>query len=375
MVPGCSRCVSVLSSCRKLIASRFSRPPYRLGIHCPSLARVVEVEHRGDRVDAKAVDVILVQPEQRVREQEAPHLVAPVVEDQRPPVLVLPLPRVGVLVQRGAVEAGQAVLVLGKVAGHPVEDDADAGAVTGIDEVFEVFGRAEPAGRREEAEHLVAPRSRKRMLHDRQQLDVREPELLHVGNEPRGELAIGEKAVAVLRHASPRAEVHLVSRQRPVAASRPAAAWRHPLAVVPGVPGDVADHRRRLRRRLEGHAEWIAFLQQRAGARADLELVSFAVGQFGDEELPDAGRNQPTHRMRSSVPAVEIADDADAVGVRRPHREMHADRRARVHAMRAQLLVGAIVRALGEEVQIEVAQDPAVAIRIVNLDARGRRRT
>ena len=36
--------------------------------------------------------------------------------------------------------------------------------------------------------------------------------------------------------------------------------------------------------------------------------------------------------------------------------------------MRAQLLVGAIVGALGEEVQIEVAQDRAVAIRIVNLE-------
>ena len=36
--------------------------------------------------------------------------------------------------------------------------------------------------------------------------------------------------------------------------------------------------------------------------------------------------------------------------------------------MRAQLLEGAIVRALAEQVQIEVAQHPAVAIRIVNLD-------
>ena len=44
----------------------------------------------------------------------------------------------------------------------------------------EVVRRAEAAGRREEADHLVAPRSRKRMLHHRQQLDVRVAHLLDV---------------------------------------------------------------------------------------------------------------------------------------------------------------------------------------------------
>ena len=90
--------------------------------------RVVEVQHRRDRVHAQAVDVILLEPEQRVRQQEVPDLVAAVVEDERAPVLVLALPRIGVLVERGAVEARQTVLVLGKVSRHPVEDDAEPGA-------------------------------------------------------------------------------------------------------------------------------------------------------------------------------------------------------------------------------------------------------
>ena len=34
------------------------------------LARVVEVEHRGDRVHAQAVDVVLVEPEERVGDEE-----------------------------------------------------------------------------------------------------------------------------------------------------------------------------------------------------------------------------------------------------------------------------------------------------------------
>ena len=72
---------------------------------------VVEVEHRGDRVDPQAVGVVLPQPEQRACEQEVPHLVAAEVEDERPPVRMSAAARVVVLVERGAVEAGERPLV------------------------------------------------------------------------------------------------------------------------------------------------------------------------------------------------------------------------------------------------------------------------
>src|SRR3712207_8561319 len=52
---------------------------------------------RRDRVDPQAVDVVDVEPEERVREQERAHLVAPVVEDPAAPVRVEALARVGVL--------------------------------------------------------------------------------------------------------------------------------------------------------------------------------------------------------------------------------------------------------------------------------------
>ena len=56
----------------------------------PFLARVIEVEHGRDRVDAQAVGVELAQPVERVGEQEVADFVAAVVEDQRAPVAMLP---------------------------------------------------------------------------------------------------------------------------------------------------------------------------------------------------------------------------------------------------------------------------------------------
>jgi hypothetical protein len=103
-------------------------------------ARVVQIEHRRHRIDAKTVDVKLLEPIERIAHQERAHFVAPVIEDERPPVPVFAPARVGMLVQRGAVELGEAVLILGKVARHPVEEHADAVPVALIDEIAEVVG-------------------------------------------------------------------------------------------------------------------------------------------------------------------------------------------------------------------------------------------
>ena len=118
------------------------------------------------------------------------HLVAAVVEDQRAPLALLAFARVGVLVERGAVEERQPVRIFGEVRRHPVHDHADARLMAAIHEVHEIVGRAEARGGREVADHLVAPRTRERMLHDRQQLDVRVAHALHVLHQLDGQLAV-----------------------------------------------------------------------------------------------------------------------------------------------------------------------------------------
>jgi hypothetical protein len=57
---------------------------------------------------------------------------------------MLALARVGVLVEMGAVEPGERMRVLREVAGHPVEDHADAVGVALVDEFHQVGGLPEP---------------------------------------------------------------------------------------------------------------------------------------------------------------------------------------------------------------------------------------
>ena len=153
------------------------------------LAAVVEVEHRGHRVDPQSVDVIVLEPVERIGDEEIAHLVPPVVEDLRAPVRVLAEPRIGVLVERGAVERREAVLVARKVRRDPVDDHAEAGLVAAVDEIHQVLRRPVPRRRRVVPHHLVAPGAVVRILGDAHQLDVRECQVAHVGNELVRELA------------------------------------------------------------------------------------------------------------------------------------------------------------------------------------------
>ena len=247
-----------------------------VGDPLPRLAGVVEVEHGGHGVDAQAVGVVAVEPEEGAADEELADLVAAVVEDGALPVGVEALARVLVLVERGAVEAAQAVPVGGEVGGHPVQDDADAVLVEHVDEVHEVLGRAVAAGRREVADRLVAPRAVEGVLHDRQELDVGEAHVPDVFGEDGGHLAVGERAVALLRDAAPRAQVDLVDRDGGGEGVGRAAAG-HPVGVAPAVV-EVPDDGGRARGRLGVDAEGIGLLGAGAVRGGDGIFVERALG-------------------------------------------------------------------------------------------------
>jgi hypothetical protein len=113
-----------------------------LGIHSPGCAGVVEVEHRGDRVDPQAVDVELLQPVGRVGDEEVAHLGAAEVEDERAPLLV-PAACAGPGARRGPPSnLAKRPRRRSRSAWHPVEDDADPVAVQVVHEQPELVGRA-----------------------------------------------------------------------------------------------------------------------------------------------------------------------------------------------------------------------------------------
>ena len=118
-----------------------------IGYPFAGFAGIIEIQHRGDAIDANAVGVIFFEPENRAGDKETPHLAAAVVEDIAFPVGVIALPRVGMLEKVRAVKIAKAVLVGGKMRWHPVENNADAELVQAVDEVHKFLRIAVAAGR------------------------------------------------------------------------------------------------------------------------------------------------------------------------------------------------------------------------------------
>src|SRR5438067_1816045 len=96
-------------------------PAERVRDPLPRVAAVVEVKHRGDRIDPDAVDVEFAQPVERARQQEIRDLAAAVIVDQRVPVGMVALPWVGVLVKRGTVKAAEPVRIGWEMPGNPIQ--------------------------------------------------------------------------------------------------------------------------------------------------------------------------------------------------------------------------------------------------------------
>ena len=79
---------------------------------------------------------------------------------------------------------------------------------------------------------------------------------------------------------------------------------------------------------------------------------------------------EQAHRQAPIVPAAEVPDDAHALRVRRPDREAHPVHPVQLTRVSAEGLPETPVRALGDQVHVDVADRGEKAVRIVLLPAR-----
>ena len=121
------------------------------------VAVVIEVEHGGNRVHAQTVDVIFIQPEERVGNQERTHFVATEIEYTGAPFFMLALAPIRIFISRCTVKTIQTVRVLREVGGNPVHDDADAVFMQDIHEPHEILGFTVAGSRGIVAADLIAP--------------------------------------------------------------------------------------------------------------------------------------------------------------------------------------------------------------------------
>src|SRR5690606_30850150 len=120
------------------------------------------------------------------------------IVDRGVPVRMKTLPRILVLVERGAVEMAKAVRIGREVRRHPVEDNADAYLVAAVDEASKTFRFAEAGGRRIEAGRLVAPGWVEGKFRDRQEFDMGKAHIDAIGDQAACQLVPGEEVASAV---------------------------------------------------------------------------------------------------------------------------------------------------------------------------------
>ena len=205
------------------------------------LLAIIEVQHRRDRIDAETIDMHVLDPEERIRDQEVLDLRSAVIEDLRAPVRMLALARILVLILRISVEVRQSALILREMRRHPVEDDADSVVMEIVDHLRELLRRAVAGRRSEISRDLIAPGPVERMLRDAHELDVRVAHVLQIRNCALCELHVCVEALdsaVALRMLHPRSDMALVDDHR-VLVDVKCSPLLHPLVIRPLQVGDV----------------------------------------------------------------------------------------------------------------------------------------
>ena len=321
-------------------------------------ASVVQIEDRSDSVHTQSVHMELLNPEQRIADEEILHFALPEVKDLRPPVRMLALAGVRVLIARLSVEVRQTVRVLRKMRRHPVEDDADAVAVQVVDHVRKILRRSIAAGRCEITRDLITPGTVEGVLRDTHQLNVGIAHFLQILGDGMGKVTVIIKTVFLLRvrMTHPAANVALIDRDR-TAILPEGGTLLHPHTVCPADRSDVSDHGSGTRPLLCLVRVWVGLVKLPAVRRVDQILVHLSQLRVCQEALPDSGGVEPLHRDVPLVPAVELADQMDRSRVRRPYRKVHALHTALLRRVRAQLFEDIVMHALVIEVLIQVMDE------------------
>ena len=169
------------------------------------------------------------------------------------------------------------------------------------------------------------------------------PHLLHIVDDLRRKLPIGEKLPAIRRFLKG-TEIKLVHAHGLIFRLQ-LGALLHPLSVFPRKARDIPHHGGTLRPHLRPEAVRVRLHKHQTTLRLDLKFIAVPLFYIGNKYLENAGIPQPPHLVESAVPAVKVTHHADPHGIRRPDRKICALDFVYHRRMRAQFLINAIVDA------------------------------
>ena len=322
----------------------------------------IQMQQGCHRIHTQAVNVIFSQPEQSICQQEVAYFFSAVVKDICAPLDMFPQTRVFMFIQGCAVETSQRKVILREVGRYPVQNDANAVFVAGIDEVFEFIRAAVTAGRRIVACYLIAPAAVEGMFFDGKQFQMSITHFFCIGHQFFRQFCISQESVFFPAH--PAAQMHFINVHggfmHVIFLS-----CCHPAAVFPFIAFQRIQHRCCFGAQFRAEAVRVCFIYFPAVILYHMEFVAVAFLHAGDKDFPDTGFFQFTHGMSAAVPQVEITHNADCFRIGRPNGKGCAFYTLMGHQSAAHFFINFIMSTGTKQMSVQIGESGLEGIGIV----------
>ena len=308
--------------------------------------------------------MILFGPEKSIGDQEVLHFRSAVIVNQRAPVWMGSLSRVKMLVQTRSVKRRKSESITWEVCRYPVENDTNVILMHRIHKIAEVIRRSVTCCRCVIARYLIPPGLVKRMLHHWHQFYMGVAELFHIRSQHRSDLTVVIKFTAIVRF-FPGAKMHFINRNRRFVALCDTTLL-HPVLILPGIFSKINHNTRIVRTQLCCIRVWIRFQIRQTALCLNFIFIDVARANTGDKEFVDPGL-QKIHLICSSVPVIEVSDNADTDRIRCPDCEVNTTDAVDFYRVCTQLLIDGITDAVFKLFLFLLGELHRIGVRIVML--------
>ncbi len=96
----------------------------------------------------------------------------------------------------------------------------------------------------------------------------------------------------------------------------------------------------------------------------DFKTVKFVLAEFRNKNFPNAGIPNHAHRVAPTVPAVEIADNGNAFGIRGPNGKLDTAKSLMTDDVRSEFFIQFVMGSVFDQVAIEIGQDGKEGVRV-----------
>ena len=340
-----------------LVAAVLVRNPF------PVLASVIQIEHRGNRVYPKSVDMIFFHPVKGIGKKEILDLRASVIENLGSPVRMLPLSGIRMLVDRVAVKIRKPLLVLRKMSRHPVQNNAYFVFVKIIDQEFKILRSPISGCRRIIPCYLIAPGGIQRMFRNSHKLYMRVAHVLYVFHNPSGKFPVIIKSLRILLGIGmlhPAAGMHLVNGKSRCLGREFFPVFQ-PRRVSPFI-GNIRNTGSCSGPFLRPEGIRIGLVEFSPVAGNDEIFVHLPDLRAGNKYLKDTHVSDLLHGIGFLVPAVKLSDHIDRHGIRRPDRKPGTGLSVHHSCVRAHFFIQFIMRRLSEKILVQITKNMGILL-------------